>query len=174
MELSFRPVAPHDPQSLGRDDLVRMGNGLDSAARQRPGEIVHGGLGRVTGLRPIAWSCVVPRILPSGRLGFDVSMHPNPRNRLIDTEVFFLRDRSDDGVVGRSRVSRAPDVIGNAHALQDLARHAWRNQATLLGAVEIEGTLNQSSFDRLQAQFEQNNTGTRNARRVLILDNTAK
>ena len=136
-------------------------------------EIVHDGAGRVTGLRPIPWSCVVPVVLPSGRLAFDVSVHPNPRKRYLDTEVFFLRDRSDDGVLGRSRISRAPDVFGNAYALQDFAGNAWRNQATPSGALEIDAALSSAQYSQLRDRMERYE-GTGAARRVMILDNKTK
>lgn len=134
-------------------------------------EVVTDGAGRVTGLRPIPWHQVAPVMLPSGRLAFDVSIHPQPRRRLLDTEVFLLRDRSDDGLMGRSRISRAPDVIANAAALQDFAGHAWANQATPSGVVEMDARLDNPAFDLLRKRFSDVYSGTRNARRIMILDN---
>ncbi|MCV5968562.1 phage portal protein, partial [Lactococcus petauri] len=63
---------------------------------------------------PIPWRCVSVSLLPSGRLAYDVMQHGAPwggagrPRRLRDGEVFHLRDRSDDGLVGRSLISRAP------------------------------------------------------------------
>jgi HK97 family phage portal protein len=136
-------------------------------------EIRSDGRGAVTGLRPIPWRHVQPATLPDGVQVFNVSMPGEQRRRLTGDQVFYLRDRSDDGLIGRSRISRAPDVFGNAIALQDFAAHSWKNQAAPSGAVEIEAALNQASFDRLRAQFAEKYQGTGNAGRVLILDNKA-
>ena len=141
--------------------------------------IEHDGAGRPTALTPIPWQNVQVLWLPSGRLGYDI-VHFTPPfggtgtpRRYLEGEVFHLKDRSDDGILGRSRISRAPEVLGNAMALQDFAAHAWKNQATPSGAVEIEASLSEPHFKRLQNQFDTSHAGTSNARRVLILDNKA-
>jgi HK97 family phage portal protein len=142
--------------------------------------IEYDGAGRPSALVPIPWGNVQMFLLPSGRLAYDVVQYVAPwggtgrPRRLLDGEVFHLRDRSDDGLTGRSRISRAPEVLGNAIALQDWNSAMWQNQATPSGAVEIEASLNEPQFQRLRAQFERTYTGTHNARRVLILDNKAK
>lgn len=142
--------------------------------------IEYDGAGRATALIPIPWPNVQVLWLPSGRLAYDVVHYTPPfggtgtPKRYLEGDVFHLKDRSDDGILGRSRISRAPEVLGNAMSLQDFAGHAWRNQATPSGAVEIEASLNEAQFTRLKSQFETKYTGVDNARRVLILDNKAK
>ena len=133
-------------------------------------EIVHDGRGVVTGLRPIPWHNVNPIALPTGRMAFDVSIWPEPRRRLLQDQVFYLRDRSDDGWVGRSRISRAPDVIGAAASLQAFSAYAWENQATPSGAIQIEGTLNDATYSRLRARLAEGVEGRRNAKRLLVLE----
>jgi len=72
-------------------------------------EIVTDAQGSVTALRPIPWEWVSVQLLPSGRLAYDVvelvSVYGGtgrPR-RLLQGEVFHLRDRSDDeGVAPRT------------------------------------------------------------------------
>ena len=135
--------------------------------------IEYDGAGRPVALHPIPWPSVSPMLLPSGRLAYDVLQGSGPPRRYLADEVWHLRDRSDDGLLGRSRLSRAPDVLGNAAALQEWSGNVWRNQATPSGAVEIEGSLTEDAFKRLRVQFDQSFTGTRNARKVLILDNKA-
>ncbi len=133
--------------------------------------------GRPVALIPIPWRNVLVEQLANGRLVY-VATRPaapwatvQPPVRLLDDSVFHLKDRSDDGFLGRSRISRAPDVITNAALLQDYSVSTWRNAATPSGAVEVEGALTQPMFERLKTQFEERFTGTRNARKVLILDN---
>lgn len=129
--------------------------------------------GRPVALIPLPWSGVQVEQLPNGRLIY-VASRPSsidPPRRYLDDEVFHLRDRSDNGMIGRSRISRAPDIIGNAASLQDWSGSTWKNQATPSGALEVQQTLNQEEFDRLRRQLSQQFTGSHNGRKVLILDN---
>ncbi len=81
------------------------GNGL--------AEMVFDGAGRPVELVPIPWGNASPVLLPSGRLAFDVVGFQGPfggtgrSRRLMPGEFLHLKDRSDDGYVGRSRLSRA-------------------------------------------------------------------
>ncbi|MBK1660749.1 phage portal protein [Paracraurococcus ruber] len=140
------------------------------------------GAGRVTGLRPIPWGNVTPILLASGALAFDITeftatfplLGGGPPRRYLASEVFHLRDRSDDGYLGRSRLSRAPDVLGNAMALQHWSGSMWENQATPSGALESDKALTEPQMTRVAAQFRGRHTGTANARSVMILDNGLK
>jgi HK97 family phage portal protein len=134
------------------------------------------GAGRPTGLIPLPWSSVSVSQLPSGRLAYDVvaaspSGGSGQRRRYLEGEVLHLRDRSDDGLIGRSRISRAPEVLGTASALQEWSGSLWRNGGTPSGAVKVPGPLSQAQFDRLKAHTRENIAGPHNARRILILDN---
>ena len=137
------------------------------------------GAGAIASLVPVPWPNVRPVIVAGGRLAFDVTEMTGPygavsaQRRILDSEVVILRDRSDDGVIGRSRISRAKEVVGNAVALQDWSAATWRNAATPSGAIKINGSLTEEQFKRVKSQIEQNVGGTANAKRVLILDNGA-
>jgi HK97 family phage portal protein len=136
--------------------------------------------GRVVGLVPVPWGQVRPVLLQDGRLAFDLTEHSGPHGaarsprRVLEGEAIHLRDRSDDGIVGRSRLSRAQDAIGNAAALQGFARAAWANQGTPSGAVKVPAALSDGQFERLKAQVQANLAGIANARKVLVLDNGAE
>jgi HK97 family phage portal protein len=138
------------------------------------------GAGRPVALVPVPWPNVQPMMLPNGAVAFDVVRFTSmwggtgmPR-RLLAGDVFHLRDRSDDGLLGRSRLSRAPEVLGNALALQEWTGAMWRNQATPAGALKIPGSLGQAVIDRLRSQLSTTYTGTHNARRVLLLEGGAE
>jgi HK97 family phage portal protein len=94
--------------------------------------------------------------------------------RYLDTEIFHLKDRSDDGILGRSRLSRAAEVLGNALALQDYSGQMWKNAAVPSGVLSTEGKLGAEVFERLKSAFENRFTGTKNAGRVMILENGMK
>lgn len=142
--------------------------------------IERDGAGRAVALWPVPWSNVAPMLLPSGRLAYDVVAHLAPwggpmlPRRFLAHEVFHLRDRSDDGLIGRSRISRAPETLGNALALQEWSSSQWRNGATPSGALTIDGRLQPPQFDALRHQFTEKFTGPSHARRPLILDNGMK
>lgn len=133
--------------------------------------------GNPVALYPVPWERVVPVLLPNGRLAYDVTLIPpehgasaaGNRIRLLDTEVLHLRDRSDDGLVGRSRISRADEVLGNALALQEWSGAMWRNAATPVGALMFKTRLTREALDDLRTQFEQGFSGPRNARKALII-----
>lgn len=142
--------------------------------------IEYDGAGRPTALVPVPWENVQPMLLASGRITFDVARFFGPwggtglPRRYLDTEVFHLKDRTDDGLLGRSRLSRAPEVLGNALALQEHAGAMWKNGATPSGALETGTPLGPEAFERLRRQFEGRFTGSHNAGKVLILDNGLK
>lgn len=129
------------------------------------------GAGRPTALRPVPWGNVQPILLANGTLAFDVVAHQAPWGgtgrpvRYLAGEVFHLRDRSDDGLLGRSRLSRAPEVLGNALGLQEWAGSIWRNAATPSGVLKFPGPIPKEVMDRLREQFSGGFTGSHNARR---------
>lgn len=141
--------------------------------------IDYDGAGRPIALRPVPWGNVMPLLLANGTLAYDVVAFQAPwggigkSTRYLSHEVFHLRDRSDDGLLGRSRLSRAPEVLGNALGLQEWAGAIWRNAAAPSGVLKFPGTIPPDVMARLRDQFSAGFTGTHNARRALILENAA-
>jgi HK97 family phage portal protein len=137
------------------------------------------GQGRPTALVPVPWSNVQVFMLPNGRLAYDVVRFIAPwggngqPRRLLDDEVFHLRDRSDDGIIGRSRISRAPDVLGQAVGIQTYASAMWANGATPAGVLTVAGSLSTEAAQRLRHSWEQAHTGSHNAKRTVILEQGA-
>jgi HK97 family phage portal protein len=146
--------------------MMMWGNGL--------AEIVTDPRGNVVALRPLPWQYVTPlRLLNNpalGRLVFRVIMPLEPVRTLLDSEVILFRDRTDDSLIGRSRISRSPGAIRNAEQLQAFSLAGWDNSALPSGTVEIPQGLSKDGFKRLRDQFEEKHTGTANARRVIYLD----
>ncbi len=132
--------------------------------------------GRPTALIPVPWRHVQVQLLPSGRLAYDIVSYQQPwggtgtPRRFLEDEVFHLRDRSDDGWLGRSRVSRAPDVLRSAIGLQTFASAIWDNAATPSGLLELPPTISPDGKKRFDAYFTERNTGAHNARRVMYAD----
>lgn len=143
-------------------------------------EIVTDARGAVTALKPIPWEWCTVQLLPSGRLAYDVvelvtayGGTGRPR-RLLQDEVFHLRDRSDDGLLGRSRLQRAASVVQAGLSIQDFANALYRNGVNPSGALEMDAKLSQDQREQLRENFRQGMSGPNNAARALILDQGLK
>lgn len=138
--------------------------------------VQYDGAGRVTELLPVPWPNVLVSLLPSGRLAYDVMQYITPwggsgqPRRYLDDEVFHLRDRSDDGFLGRSRLSRAPDVMAQAYSLQSYMGSVWRNGAMPQGALKHPGQLSETGRQNIKASFDNVYAGSDNARKTLLLE----
>lgn len=137
------------------------GNGL--------AEIIRNANGGLTGLRFIPWLTVGVSRLASGRLAYDVREPNGSTRRLLQGEVIHLRDRTDDGLLGRSRLSRASEVVEGVQASNTFARKFLENGAQPSGFIKSPSSLTQEQVDSLRAQFNSRYTGTVNAGRIAIL-----
>jgi HK97 family phage portal protein len=141
--------------------------------------IEYDGAGRPTRLLPVPWNNVQVFLLPSGELAYDIVQFIAPwggtgtPRRYLNGEVVHIKDRSDDGFLGRSRLSRAPEVLGNALSLQEFSSAQWKNGVTPSGAIQMEGSMTPEQFNRVREQMSTIYAGAHNARKVLILDNRA-
>ena len=147
------------------------GNGLS--------EVKRDGAGRIQELIPIPWEHASVVLLPSGRLAYDVTNvnsiygGTGRMRRLLDGEVSHLRDRSDDGLLGRSRLQRAASVVSAGLAVQEHAATMFENQVVPSGALEVENKLTQDQRSQLTEGL-QKFSGSSNARKVLVLDQGMK
>lgn len=143
------------------------GNGL--------AEIVADRSGRVVELRPHPWPNVTVRLLASGRLVYDVTDvnalygGTGRTRRLLDTEVIHLRDRSDDGLVGRSRLSRCAGAIRLGLTMGAFSETLYDNRATPSGVVSTEMSLSPEQGAQLRSQIAEGWRGVRNAGEVLVM-----
>lgn len=141
------------------------GNGLAT--------IEYDGRGAAIELRPVPWGMCSVVMLPSGRLAYDITL-PNlygptsPPKRYFDDSVLHIRDRSDDGLIGRSRLSRAPDVISNAAEMQAYTTNFFSDGMSPAGLLKHPTTLGESAQNRLKAQLEEYRGGAR--RKMLLLE----
>ncbi|MBU0931141.1 MAG: phage portal protein [Alphaproteobacteria bacterium] len=138
------------------------GNGL--------AEILRNANGSLSGLRFIPWSWVTVAQLASGRLAYDVSDGRGKSWRLLSGEVIHLRDRTDDGRIGRSRLSRAADAVAAVSISNAFARTFLDRGASPSGVIEVPGTLTQPLRDSMRQQMKDRHSGAANAGSTLILD----
>lgn len=143
-------------------------------------EVVTDGAGALVGLLPVPWERVTVVLLPNGSLAYDIAPQVGPygatgrTRRLLAEEVVHLRDRSDDGLVGRSRLNRAADSIGLALALQDASGALWRNGAAPKGVLEHPGRLSPEAIDRIRNTWSARHGGPGNYGKPAVLEEGMK
>ncbi len=100
-------------------------------------EIIRGYDGQARELRPLLVDRVQVLKLDNGRLGFDVFDDKGSRRRLLQEEVFHLRHRSENGIVGVSPISAAREVVELAIAEREHGSATFRNGTKASGRVEV-------------------------------------
>ncbi|WP_255360146.1 phage portal protein [Erythrobacter sp. QSSC1-22B] len=141
------------------------GNGL--------AQIERAANGRVTGLRWIPWQQVTVSQLRSGRLAYDVNDGLRTR-RLLEGEVLHLRERTDDGIVGKSRIARAGETVAGVRAADEWARSFLANGAAPSGALQSDSKIDPANVASLRSQLAEKFMGARNAGRPIILESGMK
>lgn len=143
-------------------DTLLTGNGLL--------EIERSGNGQVSGLIYHPWGMVTVQELPSGRLRYDVGDGKGNTRRLIEGEAIHLRDRTNDGKIGVSRLSRSADTVTGVDLANRHARQFLANGANPSGVIEHPGTMTAEQRTALREQFQSRHEGAANSGRALILD----
>lgn len=133
-------------------------------------QIIRGGNGQVKAFRFIPWQWVTVEQLANERLRFFVSDGRGKTWRLLQSEVIYLRDRTDDGLIGRSRLHRAAQAVEGVKASNDFARQFLNNGAQPSGVISSPGKLADDQRDMMRNQFSSRFEGANNAGRTLILD----
>ncbi|MGE0651511.1 MAG: phage portal protein [Alphaproteobacteria bacterium] len=144
------------------------GNGLS--------EIVTDSVGQVRELVPIAWEWASVQLLPTGRLAYDVSSMTTlyggtgrPK-RILQDGALHVRDRSDDGLIGRSRLQRAAAVLSAGLNVQEFSNAMFLNGANPSGVLEVDGKLGDDKLKTLAGFFRDAFSGPHNAAKALVLD----
>ena len=138
------------------------GNGL--------AEVIRAGNGQLSGLRYIPWGLVTVAELSSGRLAYDVNDGRGNMRRLLAGEVIHLRDRTDDGKIGLSRLSRAADAVNAVDLANRHARSFLANGAAPSGVIEVPGAMTQDQRTNLRNAFQGRHGGADKAGSTLVLD----
>lgn len=115
--------------------------------------IVRSGDGQVKQLLPIHPDRVRVLDLSNGRIGYEVSSATGTE-RMTQDEVFHLRHRSDDGVVGVSPIVRSKETLALALAERNHGLTTFENGAKLLGVLKAPGRLNADQRTTLAASWK--------------------
>lgn len=136
--------------------------------------IIRSGNGQLAGFQYVPWGMVTVAELSSGRLAYDVSDGRGNTRRYLEGEVLHLRDRTDDGKIGRSRLSRAADTVNGVQAANSHATAFLNNGASPSGVIEVPGTMKPEQRTSLRESFQNRHGGASNAGSTLILDGGMK
>lgn len=135
------------------------------------------GRGAIASLTPVPWAWVSPQVVNVGgisRLVYDITNStPATRllglpSRLLDTEVMHARARSDNGLIGRSVLTRAADVVRESLEMAKVAESNWKNGMRPSGYLSCPEYIPDKFAERLPeivAQYR----GAVNAGKVPIL-----
>ena len=138
------------------------GNGL--------AEIILSDSGRLAGFAWIPWGMVTVQYLRSGRLAYDVADGRGGNRRLLQSEVIHLRDRTNDGRIGQSRLSRAAETVAGVAASNTFARSFLDKGMAPSGVIELPGRLSGEQRKSIREEMRERYEGVSNAGRTLVLD----
>jgi HK97 family phage portal protein len=134
-------------------------------------EIVRDGRGAPVALIPHHPDAVaVERIPRMDRIRFVVTDPNGGSRRLLQEEMLHLRDRSDDGMVGKSRLQRAREAFGIAIASERYAANVFRNGASMSGFVSHPETLGSEATKTLRESLQALYSGASNAGNIGVLE----
>src|SRR5690606_2242695 len=86
-------------------------------------------------------------------------------------EVLHLRDRTDDGIVGKSRITTAREMLGGILASQEHGNRTFANGARLSGVLKTPNVLDAGSAERIGTSWREQFGGVANAGKVAVLEN---
>lgn len=86
-------------------------------------------------------------------------------------DIFHVRDRTRDGVLGISRIAQAREAIGLAGAAEGFGARFFGNDSRPGGILSVEGRLTDEGAGRLKRAWEAMHAGGQNRWRVAVLEN---
>lgn len=153
--------------------FLLRGNGISGIKTDNAGQVVE--------LEPVPWEWCAVQLLASGRLAYDVTTYnqlgggTGRAKRWLEGEVFHLRDRTDDGLVGKSRLSRAAATIASGLYVQDFAGSLYENGVNPSGILTLEQNIGETQREEIKTRLSKLYEGANRAGKVLLLEGpTAK
>lgn len=129
--------------------------------------------GQVLRLIPMCTKRVTAELDDSWNMVYKFTRKDGTQIPLPANEVFHLRDLSEDGVTGLSRVRLAHEAIGIAQQAEKAAARLFKNGVMAGGALSTAGALTDTAFGRLKESIN-DKTGVENAGKWMILEEGLK
>jgi HK97 family phage portal protein len=139
-------------------------------------EIIRDGRGAPTGLTAFPPGAVFMVYLPGlNTYAYDLMpLHGMGSRRILPADMLHLKDRSDDGIIGRSRLSRARETFGSALSTERFANKTFENGASMSGILSHPDKLGQEAAENLRRSFSETYSGVDNAGKVAVLEEGLK
>lgn len=134
-------------------------------------EIQRDGAANVVALVPHHPDRVNVLKLDNGRIAYDVFDDDGRSRRLLQDEVLHLKDRTENGITGRSRVQVARETLGLAISQQDHGSRTFSNGTRLSGVLQTPHQMTDESIARLSQSWQSQFQGAENAGKTAILEN---
>ncbi len=129
------------------------------------------GGGNVVALEPLMTDRVTVLKLGNGRIAYDYHDDSGRARRLLADEVLHLKDRTEDGIVGRSRIRVARETLGLALAQQEHGARTFANGTRLSGVLETPHQMTEPALERIGKSWREQFSGTANVGKTAILEN---
>ena len=179
LEEASHPVArlfSGDPTpSLSASELIEMMTAHCLLRGNAYAEIVRDGRGAPIGLTPFPPDLVsVVQVRSTGRYAYDVSLPSGGTRRILPDDMLHIKDRSDDGIVGKSRLTRTRETLGIALASERYAGATFHNGASMSGILSHPEHIGEEAKDNLRNSFKATYTGADKAGEVAVLEEGLK
>lgn len=132
--------------------------------------IIRGNDGQVRQLIPVPADRVTVLELDNGRLAYEYSDSKGNHIRLLQDEMFHLRHRSDNGILGISPITAARETVSLALAERDHGNATFTNGAKLSGVLKFPSQLTPNQRDNLRTSWNSQHQGGTNAGKTAILE----
>lgn len=150
----------HDFMESMMQDVLLYGNSLAAIKQSR---------GVLKELQYIPWRDVNVVYLPDGQIAFETRGGNIPMRRYLSSEVLHLRDRTDDGRLGVSRLKRAKITISSALELNQYVLTLYRRGLFPTGVLSYSGQMTDGTREMLRNQIDDKYSGAANSGRPMIL-----
>jgi len=138
-------------------------------------EIVRDGRGAPIGLTPFPPDLVgVVHVRSTGRYAYDVFLPSGGTRRILPDDMLHIKDRSDDGIVGKSRLTRTRETLGIALASERYAGSTFRNGAAMSGILSHPDHLGEEATKNLRDSFKATYGGADKAGAIAVLEEGLK
>lgn len=155
---------PYEFKSLLQSHVLQHGNAYARIIWSR---------GEITNLIPMHPTQTVPSQNDDWSITYRYTRKNGSFIDLPGAEVFHLRDVSDDGIVGLSRVKLAKEAIGIALQAERAAARLFKNGVMAGGALASPSALSEQAYKRLQDSLE-GKSGAEQAQKWMILEEGLK
>jgi HK97 family phage portal protein len=117
---------------------------------------------------------MTPFRAPDGTVAYRYQTEKGDSHTYLQGEILHIRDISDDGIVGISRIDEAREAFGLAMAMEQYGSGFFGNGASAGTVLEHPQKLSPEAYDRLKNSWEARHQGVQNAHKPAILEEGMK